>query len=53
MGMPVGLDFGAFLKMGEHLGADMALLAGVLPRVEPIIISNLVGDEPEQIIEEE
>jgi hypothetical protein len=47
MGMPIGLDFGAIMTMGAHLGADMELLAGVLPRIEPIIISNLSGDESE------
>lgn len=33
--------------MGQHLGADMELLAELLPRIEPLIVSNINGDEPE------
>ena len=35
------------MSVGQNLGADMRLLADVLPRVEPIIIDNLRGDEPD------
>ena len=34
------------MTFGQHLGADVQLLADVLPRVEPIIIDNLTGDAP-------
>ncbi len=33
------------MTVGLHLGADMQLLADVLPRVEPIVITNLSGDD--------
>lgn len=33
------------MTVGLHVGADMQLLADVLPRVEPIIIDNLAGDD--------
>jgi len=44
MGAPIGLDFGAIMTMGTALKADLALLADVMPAVEPIIIDNLSGD---------
>lgn len=53
MGAPFALDFGAIMTMGANLGADLPLLAAVLPRIEPIIIANLAGDEPEVIEEPE
>lgn len=34
------------MTFGRNLGADLQLLADVLPRVEPVIIDNLTGDEP-------
>lgn len=35
------------MTMGAALGADTSLLADVLPAIEPIIIDNLAGDEPD------
>ncbi|MBB3691452.1 hypothetical protein [Sphingomonas sp. BK580] len=34
------------MTVGLHLGADLELLADVLPRIEPIIIDNLAGEDP-------
>jgi len=51
MGAPVGLDFGAIMTMGSHLKADLTLLANVMPSVEPIIIDNLSGQEPDDFTE--
>jgi hypothetical protein len=38
MGGVLGLDFTAAFLLGQARGADPALLADVLPRVEPFII---------------
>lgn len=38
--------------MGQHTGADMRLLSDMLPRVEPLIINNLIGEEPQAVPEE-
>lgn len=46
MGAPIGLDFGSIMAVATALGADTALLADVMPAVEPIIIDNLTGQEP-------
>lgn len=46
MGQPYGLDFGAVMTMGTALGADVALLADVLPTAEQEILAALNGDEP-------
>jgi hypothetical protein len=51
MGAPIGLDFGAIITMGTALKADLALLADVMPAVEPIIIDNLSGQEPDNFSE--
>ena len=51
MGAPVGLDFGAIMTMGTALKADLALLADVLPAVEPVIIDNLSGEQPDDFTE--
>ncbi|PTQ59742.1 hypothetical protein C8J26_2594 [Sphingomonas aurantiaca] len=51
MGAPVGLDFGAIMTMGNARKVDLALLADVLPTVEPIIIDNLSGEEPDAFTE--
>lgn len=47
MGRPFALDFGTVMTMGAHLGADLDLLAAVLPDVEDTIIDNLNGDAPD------
>jgi hypothetical protein len=41
---PIGLDFPALLAMGAALGADMELLAGVLPGVENAVLAGLSGE---------
>ena len=51
MGAPIGLDFGAVMTMGTARKVDLALLADVLPTVEPIIIDNLSGDQPDDFTE--
>ena len=51
MGAPIGLDFGSIMTMGTALKADLALLADVMPAVEPIIIDNLSGQEPDNFNE--
>ena len=45
MGQPFALDFNAVMAVGTALGADMELLADVLPAAENAIIGNLVPDE--------
>jgi hypothetical protein len=51
MGAAVGLDFGSIMTMGAHRKADLGLLADVLPAVEPIIIDNVSGDQPDDFTE--
>jgi hypothetical protein len=51
MGAAVGLDFGSIMTMGAHRKADLELLADVLPTVEPIIIDNVSGDQPDDFTE--
>ncbi|MEG8016800.1 DUF7697 family protein [Sphingomonas sp. LR55] len=51
MGAPVGLDFGAIMTMGTARKVDLGLLADVLPVIEPIIIDNLSGQEPDDFTE--
>lgn len=51
MGAPIGLDFGSIMTMGTALKADLALLADVLPAVEPVIIDNLSGEQPDDFTE--
>ena len=36
---PAGLDFGAVMQMGAALGADLPMLADVLPRIESAIVN--------------
>lgn len=50
-GAPFGLDFGAIMIVGGALGVDIALLADVMPAVEPFIIDNLSGQEPDDFTE--
>jgi len=45
MGGPYGLDFGAIMTMGAALGADLELLADVLPGIEAARIGGLSGEE--------
>ena len=35
---PYALDYGAILMMATAMGADAALLADLLPSVEPVIV---------------
>lgn len=39
MGRPFGLDYGAIMTVGAHRGADLSLLAEVLPSVEAAILA--------------
>lgn len=50
-GTALSLDFASVVAVGQAQGADMALLAEVLPAVEPEIIAGANGD-PEDIEEE-
>lgn len=45
MGGPFALDFSAVLAMGGAAGADMTLLAELLPAVERILLEQLTEDE--------
>ena len=42
---PAGLDFGAVMAVGTALGADVELLAQVLPDVEAAILSDQSDDD--------
>ncbi len=44
-GRPIALDHGAVMTVGSALGADVELLADVLPAAEAAIISGLNDDE--------
>lgn len=46
MGHPYALDFNAVMTMGNALGADLEMLADVLPAAEADIIANLTPDTP-------
>ena len=45
MGQPFALDFNAVMTMGSALGADLEMLADVLPAAEAAIIDNLAPDD--------
>jgi len=38
MGGIYALDFGACLSLGAALGADLEMLAALLPHIEPLIV---------------
>lgn len=40
-----GLDFSAVLALGAVRGADMGLLAEVLPAIEQVMLAALRGEE--------
>lgn len=42
-----GIDYPAFIGMGERLGADIELLMDVLPGVEAVILFANAKDEDE------
>ncbi len=44
MGGVYGLDYGAALALGQHLQADMELLADVLPDVESALVRRANGE---------
>ena len=44
MGTPFALDYGAVMQVGAALGADLALLAEVLPAAEAAIVAGLVDE---------
>lgn len=48
MSGPFGLDFGAVMMMGAARGADLALLADVLPACEAAILIGRDGAELEE-----
>jgi hypothetical protein len=41
-GQPFALDYGAVMAVGAALGADLEMLADVLPAAEAAIIGNLI-----------
>lgn len=45
MGRPFAMDYGAVLAMARARGADLELVADVLPIVEAEVIANLNTDE--------
>ena len=49
-GAALSIDFASVMAVGRAQGADTALLAEVLPEVEPEIISGANGDpdDPEE-----
>lgn len=51
MGQPFALDFGAVMVMGAALGADMDMLASVLPDAEAAIIAGLSGDAEGDVLD--
>lgn len=46
MGSPIGLDFGPVMTVAAARGADLELLADVLPEVENALLDAISG-EPE------
>ncbi len=47
MGGPYALDFGAVLSMGTAQGADMSMLAELLPSMERILLDKFSEDAPD------
>lgn len=45
MGRPFALDYSAVMQVGHARGADLALLADVLPIAEAAIINGLLEEE--------
>jgi hypothetical protein len=45
-GAPFALDYGAALALGQAMGADMEMLADVLPGAEAAILKRSPADEP-------
>ncbi|WP_204263027.1 hypothetical protein [Methylobacterium sp. BTF04] len=41
MGSPYGLDFAAVLMLANAMGAQSALLADLLPRIEIVIVRSI------------
>lgn len=48
MGGAFALDFGTVMQMGQAVGADLSLLAEVLPAVEAAIIARLAAVREEE-----
>jgi hypothetical protein len=46
-GQPVGLDFGAVFQMATALGADLPMLADVLPGIEAVVVERFFSDGAE------
>jgi hypothetical protein len=44
-GKPFALDYAAVMVIGAALGADMEMLADVLPDAEAAIVSRFAGDD--------
>lgn len=44
-GIALGLDFGAVLALGQAQGADVELLAEVLPEIEPLVLAAFQPDD--------
>ena len=45
MGQPFALDYGAVMIVGAARGANLEMLADVLPAAERAIIAGLSGDD--------
>lgn len=52
-GGPTGLDMGAALALGQAMGCDMELLAGVLPSVEGALLARAASDDEDALPGEE
>jgi hypothetical protein len=44
-GKPFALDYTAVMAIGAALGADMEMLADVLPDAEAAIVARFAGDD--------
>ncbi|WP_230770704.1 DUF7697 family protein [Sphingomonas sp. Leaf4] len=46
-GLPFALDYGAVMSVGQALGADLDMLADVLPRADAAIVRRINADSDE------
>jgi hypothetical protein len=46
-GKPFALDYAAVMAIGAALGADMEMLADVLPSAEAAIVAQFAGEDGE------
>ena len=43
-GRPFAVDFAAVLALGAARGVDLALLADVLPDIEPVLVASMIAE---------